>query len=471
MKGTLRRFTLRARLSALAAIAVGITVAATAAVAYFFVSSQLNNQVDTQIQTDIRIATSLGQNGLFDVRSASSVVARFRGDLLQVVGPDGLYYRPPGAFPSQARLPVTRTDEEVASVTLGRQTVSRTVSISGTTYRVETVGGLLQAQDGTPLALQVAHPINDMIHTLKELRFALFMLALGGIAVAVGLGYGVALATIRPVERLTAAAEHVAATEDLDAAIDDEGNDEVSRLAQAFNAMLAALRSSRQQQAQLVSDAGHELRTPLTSLRTNIEVLVKVPDLPSDDRSGLLADVQSQVEELTTLVGDLVELGRHDENESERTEVGLHLIVERALDRARRRDIGMRFIVELEAGSVLAQPVLLERAVLNVLDNAVKFSPPGGPIEVTLRRSDHWVLDIGDHGRGISPEDLPKVFDRFYRAAAARSLPGSGLGLAIVAQVITDIGGRLSALRRSEGGTLIRIELPIVAEIEPGKSE
>jgi two-component system sensor histidine kinase MprB len=310
-----------------------------------------------------------------------------------------------------------------------------------------------------------------MIHTLKELRFALFMLALGGIAVAVGLGYGVALATIRPVERLTAAAEHVAATEDLDAAIDDEGNDEVSRLAQAFNAMLAALRSSRQQQAQLVSDAGHELRTPLTSLRTNIEVLVKVPDLPSDDRSGLLADVQSQVEELTTLVGDLVELGRHDENESERTEVGLHLIVERALDRARRRDIGMRFIVELEAGSVLAQPVLLERAVLNVLDNAVKFSPPGGPIEVTLRRSDHWVLDIGDHGRGISPEDLPKVFDRFYRAAAARSLPGSGLGLAIVAQVITDIGGRLSALRRSEGGTLIRIELPIVAEIEPGKSE
>jgi two-component system sensor histidine kinase MprB len=347
--------------------------------------------------------------------------------------------------------------------------VTSTITVGGTTYRVETVGGLLQTTDGTPLALQVAHPITDLINTLKKLRLVLSFVVLGGIAVAVGLGYAVALATIRPVERLTATAEHVAATEDLDAAIDDEGKDEIARLAQAFNAMLAALRSSRQQQAQLVSDASHELRTPLTSLRTNIEVLVKVPDLPTNDRNGLLADVQSQVEELTTLVGDLVELGRYDEKESEPTEIGLHVIVERAIDRARRRAVGMQFVVNLDAGVVMAQPALLERAILNVLDNAVKFSPPGGPIEVTLRRLDRWVLDIRDHGSGISPEDLPKVFDRFYRAAAARSLPGSGLGLAIVAQAVRDHGGQVSAIGHPGGGTVIRIELPTVPEIEPSE--
>jgi two-component system sensor histidine kinase MprB len=287
-----------------------------------------------------------------------------------------------------------------------------------------------------------------------------------GVAVAVGAGYAVARASLRPVERLTAAAEHVAATQDLNAAIDDDGNDELSRLAHAFNRMLGALRASRQQQAQLVSDAGHELRTPLTSLRTNIEVLLTVDRMPDADRAELLADVRGQLEELTTLIGDLVELGRQDEQQAEPTEVRLDEVVTRALDRARRRAAGTPFTVSLEPGAVRAQPALLERAVLNILDNAVKFSPPDAPIEVTLRRGDQWVLEVRDHGPGIDAADLPHVFDRFYRASTARMLPGSGLGLAIVAQVVAAHGGTVVALRPDGGGTVIRVELPVVTETE-----
>ncbi len=465
MRSTLRRFSLRTRLSALAAVAVGITVAAAAAVSYFVVSDHLTSEVNTQLATDIGVATSVSNSGTFNVGAASGIVARFRGDLLQVVGPNGLYFPAHDGSGSEV-LPVTAADTAIAETT-SRQTVMSTVRANGTIYRVETVGGLLQAPDGTPLAIQVAHPVTDIVHTLDELRLVLLLVAIGGIGVAIGLGYIVAVATLRPVERLTEAAEHVAATEDLSAAIDDEGKDELARLGQAFNAMLAALSSSRQQQAQLISDAGHELRTPLTSLRTNIEVLIKMPNLPPDDRSGLLGDVEAQVGELTTLVGDLVELGRHDEREPDPTEVGLSVVVERALDRARRRAVGMNFIVDLDPGAILAQPALLERAILNVLDNAVKFSPPGGPIEITLRRADRWILDVRDHGPGIAPEDLPKVFDRFYRATTARSLPGSGLGLAIVAQVVADHGGQVSAMLPPDGGTLIRMELPTVSEMEP----
>jgi two-component system sensor histidine kinase MprB len=345
----------------------------------------------------------------------------------------------------------------------------RTVTAQGTHFRVITDGGTLVLRStGTPVALQIARPLTDIEHTLRDLRLILWIVSLAGIGVGIGLGYLVGKVTIRPVERLTAAAEHVAATQDLDSTIHDEGEDVLARLARSFNAMLAALAASRQQQAQLISDAGHELRTPLTSLRTNIEVLLRVKELPEPDRAELLKDVNAQLEEMTTLVGDVVELAREDEAQLEPIEVRLDSLVERAVERARRRAPAMTFDVELTPGSVRGQPVLLERAVLNVLDNAVKWSPPAGTVKLRLRRDQVWSLDVLDQGPGIAPADLPYVFDRFYRAESARSLPGSGLGLAIVQQVVVSHGGTVSVSAPPTGGTQVHIELPIVAEHEPG---
>ncbi len=341
----------------------------------------------------------------------------------------------------------------------------QTVQYEGSAYRVITEGGFV-LQDGTPVALQIARPLTDIQHSLGDLRRILWLVGLAGVALAVGIGYLVGRATIRPVERLTAAAEHVAETQELDAVIDDDGEDELARLARTFNSMLRALSTSRRQQAQLISDAGHELRTPLTSLRTNIEVLMRMPDLPPADRAELMADVQGQLEELTTLVGDVVDLARQEEQSSEPIEVRLDSIVEHAVERARRRAPGIEFDVHLTPGSVRAHPALLERAILNVLDNALKFSPPGGRVGVWLQRGAYWTLDIRDQGPGIGADDLPKVFERFYRASTARALPGSGLGLAIVKQVVTSHGGSVEALSPPGGGTLIHIELPVVAEEE-----
>jgi two-component system sensor histidine kinase MprB len=235
--------------------------------------------------------------------------------------------------------------------------------------------------------------------------------------------------------------------------------------------MLQALASSREQQAQLISDAGHELRTPLTSLRTNIEVLMRRPDLPSADRTELYTDVEAQLQELTNLVGDLVDLARHEERQAEPIEVRFDSLVGAAVERARRRAPEVSFVTHLTAGAVRAQPALLERAVLNVLDNAAKWSPPGSSVEVWLQRGAIWTLDVHDHGPGIAAEDLPHVFERFYRASSARSMPGSGLGLAIVKHVVDNHGGTVTASVPPEGGTVIHIELPIVAEDEAGPED
>jgi two-component system sensor histidine kinase MprB len=473
VRSSLRRVTLRTRLSILTAAAVGLTVAVAALVSFVVVRDQLDSQIRGQLSTDLQLAIPPGSDTL-RAGYAASIVSHFRQDVLQIISPNGAVESPTPGGASPVPIPVTAADEAVARTPPGAPPVAvlSTRTVGGVTYRVETVGGELQEPDGTPLAIQVAHPITDVVHLLDELRLVLLLVALGGIAVAVAAGLTVARATIRPVERLTAAAEHVAATQDLDAAIDDDGRDELSRLAHAFNAMLAALRSSRRQQAQLVSDAGHELRTPLTSLRTNIEVLLTVERMAPEDRAELLGDVRGQLEELTTLIGDLVELGRQDETQAEPTEVRLDSIVAHAIERARRRAVGTTFDVRLDAGSVRAQPPLLERAVLNVLDNAVKFSPPHGVITVRLRRGDEWVLEVADQGPGIAPEDIVNVFDRFYRASTARSLPGSGLGLAIVAQVVTSHGGTVVAECPDSGGTIVRITLPTVTESDqPAESD
>jgi len=460
----LRRRSFRARLGALVAAAVGVAVALAALASYIAVHHQLYSQVDSSLQSEA--LAELSPQGAFDQRAVEAFLRRYNDTVLQVVEQnDAIAYSslPLGAPP----LPVSQRDEALVGASSG--SYFHTLSYEGQQYRVFTVPGTAQATTGdTPAAIQIAQPITDIDRTLSDLRLILWITTLAGIAVAVGLGYLVGRATIRPVERLTAAAEHVAITQDLDATIDDEGDDELARLARSFNAMLRALALSRQQQAQLISDAGHELRTPLTSLRTNIEVLLRVRDLPEPDRAELLSDVHAQLEEMTTLIGDVVELAREDEGQAEPIEVRLDPIVEHAVERARRRAPTVTFDVHLTPGSVRAQPALLERAVLNVLDNAAKWSPPDGTVRVAVQRDHVWTIDVLDQGPGISPGDLPHVFERFYRSEAARSLPGSGLGLSIVQRVIVAHGGTVALASPPGGGTLVHIELPTVTEHEPG---
>lgn len=461
-----RRIGFRARLSVLAAAAVGLAIALSAVASYLFVSHQLYHQVDATLHNDVSTLTN--RDGSVSARSAAAVEGR-DNDIVQLIFSTGDVH-PIG---SQA-IRVGNKDRAVAAAAAtanpgdgAMDGITHDMYSGGRHYRVVTVPLGPTPPGGVGVALEVAHPLVEPDHTLAVLKLVLLVVALCGVALAVALGYLVARTTIRPVVRLTRAAEHVAATQDLEATIDETGNDELSRLAHAFNAMLEALGASRHQQAQLVSDAGHELRTPLTSLRTNIEVLMRVHDLPDGDRTALLSDVKAQLEELTTLIGDVVELARQDERQPEPTEVRLDEIVHRAVERAQRRAPALPFSLSLTAGSVRAQPAMLERAVLNVLDNAAKWSPPGSTIDVHLARLERWHLDIRDLGPGIAEADRPKVFDRFYRAETARSMPGSGLGLAIVRQVVTSHGGTVSIGAPPEGGTVVHIELPIVSETEP----
>ena len=509
----IRRVSFRTRLSLLAAAAVGVAVALAAIASYFAVQHQLFSQTDTDLAAEVSNALRPNPDGGTTLLVSQITRAGRGGDSVQLVTSAGVpviaiaggQLAPPG----QAVIPVSQTDRSYAAPDANGDQTFHSAYIGNQHVRVLTrgLGQISFGVDGVfpGLALQVAHPLSMVDTSLADLRIILLLVAAAGIALAIALGYAAARAMIRPVERLTAAAEHVAATQDLAATIEEHGNDELARLAHSFNAMLGALGGSRQQQAQLVADAGHELRTPLTSLRTNVEVLMRIQDLPPSDRDELLVDVKAQLEELTTLVGDLVELAREDEQDPDPVEIRFDQIVERAVERARRRAVSVEFSVSTEPGMVRAQPALLERAVLNVLDNAAKWSPPGGRIEVNLRRrtmspgadgrsgapaagawpgaepearsgsegeADNnrvveeatWDLEIRDHGPGIATGDLPRVFDRFYRAEAARSMPGSGLGLAIVHQVIESHGGRVEVTCPQDGGTLVHLELAGVDE-------
>jgi two-component system sensor histidine kinase MprB len=258
----------------------------------------------------------------------------------------------------------------------------------------------------------------------------------------------------------------VAHTQDLTSRIPAVGNDDLRRLADSFNAMLGALQRSRTAQRQLVADASHELRTPLTSLRTNIEVLQRPEGLSRDDRERLLHDVREQLADLGVLVGDLVELAREDNHDLEPQPVQLDELVAEAVRRARLHAPTQRFALDAESCSVEADPFRLERALANLLDNAVKWSPPDAPVEVMVAGG---VVTVRDHGPGIDSDDLPHVFDRFYRASSARGLPGSGLGLAIVRQVAEAHGGSVRAETARGGGVLLRLELPVGA-IDPHAS-
>jgi two-component system sensor histidine kinase MprB len=305
-------------------------------------------------------------------------------------------------------------------------------------------------------AVQVARSLTEVNRSLSRIREFLFLISAIGIALAAALGFAVSRAALAPVRHLTEATETVTETGDLSERIDADGRDELSRLAASFNTMLAALEEATRAQRQLVADASHELRTPLTSLRTNIEVLARDRKLPDGERERLLNDVVEQLGEMTTLISELMNLARGEQQPTEPEDVRLDLLAAGAVDRARRNRPGVTFTTDLEESFVHGVPPTIERAIANLLDNAAKWSPEGGEVEVVVRGG---TVTVRDHGPGIDDEDLPFIFDRFYRADAARGQPGSGLGLAIVRQVAEQQGGGVVAERAPGGGTRVALRL------------
>jgi two-component system sensor histidine kinase MprB len=294
---------------------------------------------------------------------------------------------------------------------------------------------------------------------LKRLGAVMLLFGLAGVIGAAAAGWAVARNGLRPVRRLTRNVERIARTEDLQP-LPVEGDDEIARLANAFNDMLIAVSASRDRQRRLVADASHELRTPLTSLRTNLDLLLQADagaGLDASARAELLEDVRAQIEEMSTLVGDLVELARDEPLRTVVEQIDLADVVDRAVARARRRGTGLTFDVELEPWWVTGESASLERAVTNLLDNAVKWSPPEGTVRIRLN---HGTLTVDDEGPGIAPGDREHVFERFYRSEESRSMPGSGLGLSIVRQVIERHAGNVRVDETDEGGTRMVLQLP-----------
>ncbi|HEY9524522.1 MAG TPA: HAMP domain-containing sensor histidine kinase, partial [Thermopolyspora sp.] len=307
----------------------------------------------------------------------------------------------------------------------------------------------------------------DVLGRVADLEDALgwpfVAVAVGGLVLAAILGWIVGRTALRPVAVLTGAAERVAVTRDLALRIDIDRDDELGSLARSFNTMLDALERSAKAQRRLVADASHELRTPLTALRTNVEMLARADALTCQDRAELTRAAVAGLEELTALVADVVELARDEEPAALLEDVRLDRVAERAVSRAAAYWPMIGFDVELDPVVVRGVHDRLFRAVANLLDNAGKYSRPGTTVEVRLR-ADHAgrevVLTVRDHGPGIAAEDLPYVFDRFYRAPDARAMPGSGLGLAIVRQVVDSHGGIVTAGAAPGDGTLVRVALP-----------
>jgi len=462
-----RRMSLRARFTLLAAGAAAVAVIGVAVASWFVVQAKLNQQFDDQLRSYAALAakSSTASDALATVRPADRLTSddghRSAELIVQFVDSSGAMTTA-GADGTDS-IPVT---EQARAIAAGQRRRVEVLSIGHAQYRVWTVAG----QDGG--LVQIARDADGIEQTLAELGLLHAVIGLVGVLGAGVLGRSVARTALRPVDVLTAGAERVALTQDLTAKIPVEGRGEIARLAEAFNAMLSALDTSRVAQRRLVEDAGHELRTPLTSLRNNIELLVHTERqnraLSATDRERLLGDLGTQAVELSTLVGELVELAKEDDNPEPFAPVDLADVVASAVERARARAPHVKIETTLTSSPVVGDPVALERAVLNLLDNAAKWSPPDTTVHVTVRvEAGQALVAVTDEGPGIAESDLPHVFERFYRAESARSLPGSGLGLAIVAQVVTAHGGTVRAGHSDGGGALVRIALPSVSHPNP----
>lgn len=421
----------RKRLIVLTGLAIAIAVSALSVAVWVVAKHEMYSQLDTSL--GVQAAQSLqADHGPFGGGPANTAT----------IGADGDRHG--------AAIPVTAGALAVAQGK-SHSAYSFNTTIQGVRWR-ERVFPLNSPNGGAIVAVQ---PLDPTTHALGRIRFWILLIGGTGIAAAAALAAFVATAALRPVQRLTLAAETVAATGDLSERVEVHGADELGRLAARFNTMLVALQESVGRQRRLVADASHELRTPLTAARTNVD-LVREGKLPEEEVRHALDEASIELDSLTSLVSDLVELARGEERKLRVEEVALDDLVTGAVERAQARAPHAVFVTSLSASQVHADPVLLERAISNLLDNAVKYSPPGTPIEVSVR--DGQVV-VADQGPGVAAEDLPRIFDRFYRAAAARSKPGAGLGLAIVREAAEAHGGS-ATVESSPRGARFTITLP-----------
>jgi two-component system sensor histidine kinase MprB len=427
-----------------AAAAVALAVVAASFVVYFVVREQLRGPVDDSLRATANQLAHVDPQEFHHFVAPTGELGGAPG-YPQVVGVNGKPILPRG---QTIALPVSSRVVDIARH--GGKTFLSDAHVNGTHVRMLTFPYV------QGYAVQIARPLTEVDHSLGRIENLLILIAGGGIAIAAALGLAVSRAALAPVRRMTAAAETVTETGDLSERIDVAGRDELSRLADSFNGMLGALEESSRAQRQLVADASHELRTPLTSLRTNIEVLASERKLPSGERERLLADVVEQLAEMTALISGLIDLARGEQHTAEPEGVRLDLVASEAVERARRNRPAVTFTTDLQESTVQGVPSTIERAVANLLDNAAKWSPPNGDVEVAVRDGE---LSVRDHGPGIDEEDLPHVFDRFYRSRSARGQPGSGLGLAIVRQVAVAHGGEVVAEAADGGGTRMTLRL------------
>jgi two-component system sensor histidine kinase MprB len=442
--------TIRGRLALVAAAAVALAIIVASLIVYVVVRDQLRATVDDSLMT---VAGQLADTPIHDFKHFSAPSSELGGapGYPQIVRADGTYFLPPG---QTVALPVSDRVTDVARK--GTGTFLTDADVNGVHVRVVTFPYSFLPD----VAVEVARPLTEVDHSLNRIKSLLVLITAGGIATAAALGLVVSRAALAPVRRLTETTERVTETGDLSERIDARGRDELSRLAASFNTMLAALEESTRAQRQLVADASHELRTPLTSLRTNVEVLAGGRELPAGERERLLHDVVEQTGELTNLIAELIELARGEQQSTEPEDVRLDLVAAQAVERAHRDRPNVTFKTDLTESVVHGVPANIERAVGNLLDNAAKWSPPGGEVEVGVANG---VVTVRDHGPGIEEADLPFVFDRFYRAASARGMAGSGLGLAIVRQVAEAHGGGVTAEPAEGGGTRVTLRLNGVA--------
>jgi two-component system sensor histidine kinase MprB len=436
---------LRARLTLGTATVLALAIAVALFVAYHVVSTQLRGQVDKSLRTRAAAIATIASRRASSARPPRARLGEASG-YIQFVSANGKVTLLPG---ETVRLPTS----SAAAVAAGRhQPFFANARVQGTQLRIYT-------RKAGARAVQVALSLNDTNRVLSWIRVLFLVISSAAVAGTALIAMFVARTVLRPVRRLTADAERIAATRDFHPVTDDRRTDELGRLARAFNTMLAALADSIAAQRQLVADASHELRTPLTTARTSLESMQLHPEMsPTDQRTSIDAAVV-ELAEMTHLIDELVELARGDAQASLHQPVRLDEVAKQAIDvAARRTDREFRF--EHEPTTVSGASAELMRAISNLLDNALKWSSPDDPIEVTAKSG---IVSVRDYGAGIAPDDLPHVFDRFYRAADARTLPGSGLGLAIVRQVAESHRGTATAEAAPGGGTIISIRLPAVS--------
>jgi len=439
---------LRTRIALIAAAAVAVSVLAVSIGVYVATARTLHDAVDRTLLAQAQDIARRPQpapgprTGRFGGASVFVQVIDVFGEPLGTVG--GTV----GGAVGGVVLPVS---EQARMVAAGlREALFETAPVQGVSLRILTA----PTRAG---AVQFARPIDEVEQSLERLREQLATGLFGGVLLAALLGIAVAQRAIRPVHQLTELAEEVAATQDLSRRLSTQGDDELGRLGQTMNTMLANLEQARSAQERLIADASHELRTPLTSLRTNIEVLASADRLDAADRADLIRDVVTQLEEFGGLVTGLVELACGARPVRAATPIALDELVQQVAAKARAfAGQTTPIVVEAQPTTVMGEGDQLNRAVSNLIDNAVKYGA-GTAVRISVGRG---TVTVQDGGPGIDPSDLPHLFDRFYRAPSARAAAGSGLGLAIVHQVAESHRGTVHAANAEGGGAIFTLTLP-----------